>query len=284
MFKTALTLLCLLFLLPNLNAQVSTDFQVRELENSFYVTWGYNRSYYRPSTIEFKGEQFDFTLQDVTAHDDPEEFQAKVYLNPLKFTIPQFNFRLGYYIKENLSLSVGWDHMKYVITLPQRVTIDGYIDPQISSTYGGTYVNQTIDLQTNFVQYEHTDGLNYVRVGLEKYAPFYSTNNNVIRVDMSMSASAGFMLPWTDFQFFNTRYRNRPHLSGWAVSGTMAPRIHFKNIFFLQWQVQYGYIRMGDILLQDDASSRAKQEIFFNETSISLGANLPIYWRRKAAK
>ena len=263
-------------------AQSTEVFTPRELDKSFYVTWGYNRSFYRPSDIHFKGEDFDFTLYDVEADDDPEEFDAKVYLNPLKFTIPQFNFRLGYYIKENLSISMGWDHMKYIITVPQTVDIDGYIDPSLSDEYGGEYFNEPLALRQNFVRYEHSDGLNYVRFGIEKHAPFIGKRSNKFKIDVLMSASAGYMLPWTDFRFLDVRYRNKPHLSGWAVSGMIAPRLRWKNTFFVQWQAQYGYIRMGDILLQDHLESRASQSIWFNETSISLGANLPIYWRRNS--
>jgi len=117
-------------------------YSLPQRKGSFYVNWGYNRSYYRNTDIEFKGKGFDFTMEDVSAHDLPEEFSAKIYLNPLKFTIPQFDFRIGYFINEKYSVSLGWDHMKYRITETQSVRLSGTIDESVSEQYAGQYDDQ----------------------------------------------------------------------------------------------------------------------------------------------
>ena len=70
-----------------------------------------------------------FTLNDVRAADVPEDWDPKVYLNPTKLTIPQFNFRVGFSINDRWTISGGWDHMKYKILQEQIVDIDGFIDP-----------------------------------------------------------------------------------------------------------------------------------------------------------
>ena len=50
--------------------------------------------------IHFQGDGYNFTLTEVAASDSPEEWDAKVYLNPTKFTVPEFNFRAGYYLSD----------------------------------------------------------------------------------------------------------------------------------------------------------------------------------------
>jgi len=37
------------------------------------------------------------------------------YFNSGNITIPQYNFRVGYYFKPNWDISFGIDHMKYVL-------------------------------------------------------------------------------------------------------------------------------------------------------------------------
>jgi hypothetical protein len=42
-------------------------------------------------------------------------------------TIPQTNFKLGYFINDHYSIALGADHMKYVVTQDQTGNITGTI-------------------------------------------------------------------------------------------------------------------------------------------------------------
>jgi hypothetical protein len=52
--------------------------------------------------------------------------------------------------------------MKYVMRNYQDVTINGQIN--VGSGYDGSYSGETINLKPNFLQFEHTDGLNYENI------------------------------------------------------------------------------------------------------------------------
>ena len=41
-------------------------------------------------------------------------------------TIPQTNLRIGYFITDNYNISIGFDHMKYVMYNDRRVDYSGY--------------------------------------------------------------------------------------------------------------------------------------------------------------
>ncbi|NNE56370.1 MAG: hypothetical protein HKN32_10135 [Flavobacteriales bacterium] len=250
--------------------------------SKLYITWGYNRAYYNPSDIHFQGEGFNFTLYDVHATDIPEPFDAKVYLNPLKLTIPQFNFRLGYYINDKVAISAGWDHMKYKLFTNQVVKIEGYISPEASEVYGQEYPYQNIQLKPGLIQYEHSDGFNFVRLGLERYEPIWKSKKYNIEGVLFAGASAGLMFPWTDFRFDGVRYRNWIHLSGYGFSGLLGARLEMGEHFFLQARAQFGFSQLTDVLLQDDAKSRAQQKIVFFERAWSLGGYIP--WGRDKNK
>lgn len=270
-----LAILLMAFSLPEIQAQ-STEKEYKR-KNSFFSTWGYNKSHYHDSDIRFVGEDFDFTMENVSAHDIPTPFEANTYLNPLRFTIPQFDFRIGYFIKENTSISLGWDHMKYVMTHYQQVRMTGTISPSFSEPYAGDYNNSRFDLKPSFIQMEHTNGLNYVRAAIEHHANLWDNKRDNLHVDMVFGVAAGPVMTWTDTYVGGKHYKNWLHVAGWGVSALMAPRLRFKNTFFLQYQHQFGYMDLRDIIFMDSSPNRAKQKIKFNEQSISIGAQIPIF-------
>ena len=91
----------------------------------FYAYLGWNRVAYTPSDMHFSGEDYEFTLSKVQAWDDQTKFDGRLYLKPRHFAKQQTNFRFGYFFKEKWTVSLGVDHMKYVIPSDHFVRIDG---------------------------------------------------------------------------------------------------------------------------------------------------------------
>jgi len=247
------------------------------MKGSVYITWGYNRAYYGKSDVHLKGEHYDFVIHDARAEDMPEEFDPSVYFNFNQLTVPQFNFRLGYYFDENTSLSLGWDHMKYRLITTQLVRISGEIDPEYYDLpdFTGTFDRTPVIYQPRFMDYHHSDGFNYVRAGIERRLPLTSLWNGKLELVMVGGASAGVMLPWTDFTFFGVHHRNKLHLAGYAGSVNAGFRAEFLKWFFIQVNAQAGWANMPDIVLEDHLPSRASQQISFFERSWALGGYIP---------
>lgn len=245
-------------------------------EGSFYLTWGYNRAFYKPSDIHFQGDGYDFTLLQARAEDMPEKF-SKVYFDLSQFTVPQFQFRLGYYFSKNTAVSAGWDHMKYHLIPVQLVSISGYIDSvkYKGEEITGSFDNTPILYTGEFMDFHHSNGFNFIRVAIEQRLPFWSGMNGKLTAAMNASASVGAMVPWTDFTFFGSRHLNKLHLSGYGASLSAAFRIEFLRHLFLQLSAQAGWCNMPDILLEDNLPSRASQQITFLERSWSIGGYIP---------
>ena len=125
-----------------------------------YMYWGWNRSWYTDSDIHFTGDNYDFKLSDVKAKDRQTPFNVDPYFNIGRITIPQTNLRLGYFITDKIDISLGYDHMKYVMVNFQEAKINGNINT--GNKYDGTYLNDDIILDYDFLMFEHTDGLNYI--------------------------------------------------------------------------------------------------------------------------
>lgn len=238
----------------------------------FYFSWGYNRAFFNESDIHFKGEGYDFTIYKVEARDLPETFDAKVYFNITKFSIPQFNFRAGYFLNDKFSISIGTDHMKYVMVQDQEVKINGTIDTDLSETYGGIYNNDYINLSRDFLRYEHTNGFNFARIGLEYRAELWESNNKKHKITIMPGVGFGPMLPWTNYTFLNDIHSDLIHLGGVALSFTSTFRYEFKNNGYIQFQGQNGYAILNRVVLEDrSGKASAKQNISFFERSLSIG-------------
>jgi hypothetical protein len=84
-------------------AQEKTVIQDRYTSHNkgkFFISWGGNRDSYTKSDITFRGKDYNFTLDNVQAHDKPKGWHVD-YLNPARMTIPQTNLKLGYFINDH---------------------------------------------------------------------------------------------------------------------------------------------------------------------------------------
>ncbi|HNP76146.1 MAG: hypothetical protein U0289_09745 [Cyclobacteriaceae bacterium] len=261
-----------IFVVMILFAGFSGRAQEAKVARKFYVIWGWNRASYTNSDIRFHGNSYDFTLSRAVAHDRQTPIAFDPYLSPGRITIPQTNFRIGYYLNDHWSITAGVDHMKYVMDQDQTVNIDGYI--QNSQTpYDGTYPHTPIKLTEDFLTFEHTDGLNYINIEIRRHDQLLHLNRPDISVNLIEGFGAGALLPKTNTQLLlNNRY-DEFHLAGYGVSAMAGINLTFFKYFFLQSEVKGGYINMPDIRTTEFSSDRAKQHFFFDEWTMLFGVN-----------
>jgi len=242
-------------------------------KGSFYFYWGWNRSFYSPSTIHFSGNTYDFQLYDVVAVDRQSPFSADLYLNPKRMTIPQYNARIGYYFKHNLQISLGVDHMKYVMLHDQPSTINGYIYNS-NTSYDGVYVNEPITIAQDFLKFEHTDGLNYINAELRKSMRVFGVKH--VQSTFLFGGGVGMLLPKTNTTLLaNSRY-DAFHLAGYGVNGVMSLQLNFFKYFFVQGEAKMGFIHMPDIRTTMNAGDRASQMFLYNQFNINFGVQFSL--------
>jgi len=264
-------------------SDVPSEFSKLGRKGQLSVYWGYNRAYYNKSDIHFKGANYDFTLHQARGEDMPEKFDPEVYFNLTQLTIPQFNFRVGYFVGENTSISIGWDHMKYRLITTQLLKISGTISDEVYDMegYTGTFDHDYILYKPGFVDFHHSDGFNFIRVALEQRVPIISDRKGNHLVAFFGGVSLGVLMPWTDFTFFGEHFRNKPHFAGYGASINAGFRYEFFKWFFLQANAQAGRANMPDIVLENELASRASQKISFFERSWALGGYIPLGSRKK---
>jgi hypothetical protein len=236
------------------------------------VYWGWNRGHFSNSDITFKGNNYAFTLADVKAGDRPKPFGI-YYFQLDEITIPQTNFSIGYFFKDNYSLSIGFDHMKYVMRNDQSVRIDGNI--QTGGEYDGVYSNNEITLTEDFLLFEHTDGLNYVNVEMSRFDNIdnwlkFKIKN--IDINITEGLGVGILYPQTNTTLMGKERYDEHHLSGYGFSAHAGLNITFFKHFFIQSNLKVGYINMQDIRTTVIKTEKASQHFTFIENMYVFGA------------
>ncbi|TYA86799.1 hypothetical protein [Seonamhaeicola marinus] len=247
-------------------------------KGKFYLYWGWNRADYTKSDITFSGPDHNFTLYNVSAHDNPQDkFGFKEHLNPGRMTIPQTNFRIGYFLNDNYSISFGFDHMKYVVDRPQDVTINGHISD--GSTFDGTYNNETITVEDDFLQFEYTDGLNYINLELNRndHLKFIKTNPKTVYFNSIVGVGAGVLFPRTNATFLGREKNDKFSVSGFGASAKVGLNITFLKHFFVQSELKGGYINMLNSKTTSDPANKAKHHFFFLQRNIVFGAHFRLF-------
>lgn len=237
-------------------------------KGDIYFYWGWNRGFYTNSDIHFTGEHYDFQLDDVVANDRQTPFELNPYLNPGQLTIPQTNFRIGYFINDHYNISFGFDHMKYVVQQKQTVKINGEIS-NTGTGYDGRYENDDILITPGFLQFEHTDGLNYINLSLRRVDEILHLNK--LSINVTGGVDAGVLVPRTDSELLNFGENDKYHLSGYGGSLVAGLNITFFNHFFVQSEMKGGYINMPDMLTTGSEMDSASQSFFFGQYNIVLG-------------
>lgn len=245
-------------------------------KGKFFAYWGWNRGHYSKSDITFKGENYDFTLSDVSAKDKPKPFGI-YYFKIDEITIPQTNFRIGYFFKENYTISLGVDHMKYVMKNDQTVKINGNIN--LGADFDGTYANDDIVLTEDFLLFEHTDGLNYVNVevsrfdNLDNWLKFKVKN---IDINLTEGFGVGLLYPKTNTTLLGKDRYDEFNVSGYGVSAHVGLNITFFKYFFIQSNMKVGYINMQDVRTTASTKDSASQNFTFFENMYVFGARFGI--------
>ncbi len=270
--KIASISLLLLISIPGF-AQDQTLFPSNPHKGKMYVFWGWNFDWFSHSDINFTGDQYNFDLKDVVAKDRRLKFTLGGYLNPGVATIPQYNFRIGYFFKDNYSVSIGTDHMKYVVVTDQIVPITGYINGS-NTKYDGVYENEDIALSDDFLHLEHTDGLNYVNADIRRFDELI--NWGKVQVNLTEGIGAGILYPRTNSTLLMNERYDEFHVAGYGFSGVVALNLTFFKNFFLQSEFKTGYINMPDIRTTMSSSDKASQDFIFYQVNILFGATFHI--------
>jgi hypothetical protein len=274
--KTKFSITCLIIFTNFINAQeVSSEKYTAHNKGKFYIFWGGNRDYYTNSDITFTGKDYKFTLENVEAHDKPKGYHVD-YVNPARMTIPQTNFRMGYFINDHYNISIGLDHMKYVMDQNQVVNYFGNYQNEGTNFYGETLSNGQVLLTEDFLTFEHTDGLNYINSEFCRVDDisklFGIRNTDKFQINLTEGLGAGLLYPKTNAKLMQQERHDDFHVSGYGISAKAGLNFTFYKYFFIQTEIKGGYINMNSIQTTNtESEDEASQDFNFSQTVIAFG-------------
>lgn len=257
------------------NAQENTanpDKYTAHNKGKLYIFWGGNRESFSKSDIHFKGDNYNFTLHNVAASDKPKGWQID-YINPARMTIPQTNLRIGYFISDHYNISIGVDHMKYVIYNDRRVNYSGSYPN--SGSYNENPANGQLTLDEDFLLFEHTDGLNYINTEIARVDDisqlFGLPNTDKFQINLTEGLGAGILLPKTNSTLLGKERHDDFNLAGYGLSAKVGLNFTFFKHFFIQTELKGGFIEMNNIRTTQSTADSAEQNFWFFQRIITVG-------------
>lgn len=241
-------------------------------KGKFFFSWGGNREVYSKSDVTFSGSNYNFTIQNIIAHDKPKGWHID-YINPGRMTIPQTNLRMGYFINDHYSVAIGVDHMKYVMTQNQIANVTGTIGAGLP--FSGTYTNTPTVMSESFLMFEHTDGLNYVNTEFSRHDDisqwFSISDTDKLQINLTEGIGVGMLYPRTNTTLLSKPRYDEFHVAGYGTSIKAGLNFTFFKHFYLQTEIKGGYINMPDIRTTQSTTDSASQEFFFFQKIIAFG-------------
>ena len=228
--------------------------------NKWYIYWGSHRSFYVNSDIIFTKDGSNFLLKDVKAHDLPNPWSDLFshYLNPFKMTVPPFNFRIGYYINNNVSLSLGMNHLKYVVDGSKIANMIGTLD-------GQNYNGKKID---SFLSYEHTNGYNIISSDVDYIDTIYF--NNTVDISLFTGVGIGIVYPKSAVKLKNYDLVDKFNISGVDISAKVGTEFTFYQSYICRLILRGGHSNMFNVLTTKNGG-KAEQDIYHLSISFVLG-------------
>jgi len=214
------------------HAKQSSDTSSIKPFHRLYGNWGYTKCWFSHSDIHFtgafKGNSYDFTIQNAKAHDrmNMESILPQI-------TVPQYVYRIGYFFdkKRQWAIEFNFDHSKYIMDDNQTAHVKGSIN------------NANIDADTmispgNFVHFEHTNGANFYLINGVRRFELWKNRRHTYRINALVKAGAGFVIPKTDITLWGTRLDNRFHIAGYMFGLETCLRFNIGPWFFLEPSVK----------------------------------------------
>lgn len=264
-------IILLFFCISQLQAQrlFNSTKKISNGRGTFFMNWGYQRSFYTKSDIEFNNSDYKFTLRNATAIDDPTK-NVGDYLRLNEFFNPQYSVRAGYYYMNKYALTFGLDHMKYVLTDGNQVLLDGEIDSSLHTIWAGDYKNEQVVTNRNDFHYQNV-GLNFIRLELLRTDKLYQSKNKVFALSSNLSLGFGGIVS-------NATLLLRPKttvtrsLSGYGLSASAGLRLEFFRNFYIQAQISGGSINQTNLKTEsDDKKAYIKQQFWYGQRQINVG-------------
>lgn len=243
-------------------------------KHEFYFSWGYNAEWYTHSNIHISQAALgnNYTFESVKAHDHLGWNEGLFHE---AISIPQYNYRLGFFIneKKQLAIEINFDHTKYIFGDNQIVHIKGTVN---GKPYDGNvlFKENTEAGADSSSYYFLNNGANFLLFNLVKRWHFISNKKETIKIDALAKAGIGPVIPHVQNKFFDQQPNDQHfQLGGWNIGIEGAVRATFFNYVYLEYTNKLDYARYSGLRIYQGT---AKQAFGTYEMILNLGVTFPV--------
>jgi len=243
------------------------DLKVKKCRiRSVWGSWGYNEEWYTNSNVHIQQSALGNNYEIVQAQARDHLGWNTGILNKA-LTIPQYNYRLGFYLNEqqDMGFELNFDHTKYLLRDPQTIHVTGTMNNQSVNEY----VNFT---QSNGFYYYLNNGANFFLFNFVKRWGITRSQSNNFALDFVGKAGIGPVVPHVQNMLFGEA--NLPHfqLGGWNTGVETVLRATIYKYAFVEFSQKVDYARYQQLSIYE---GKAHQAFGTYEIILSVGAYLP---------
>jgi hypothetical protein len=244
-------------------ANVTTP-QYTGKKGEIYFSWGYNEEWYTHSNIHVSQPSLGnhFTFKNTIAVDKPG-WTGKFFHKPM--TIPQYNYRIGYFFKNNWAVELNFDHAKYVVAHQQLLHIKGTINHKPVDNY--------VDNGPDILGYQLNNGANFFLFNLVHRLQMPYVNFTNLNAALLLKGGVGFMVPHVDNKIFGNQNDRGFQFGGLDVGAEAAMRITFFRHVYLEYCNKLVFTDYWGLKVY---KGKARQNFGTYEMILNLGGTFPI--------
>jgi hypothetical protein len=232
----------------------------------FYLSWGYNTEWYTHSTVHIRQNSLgnDYEMLKVKGHDH-RGWDTGLFNKDL--TIPQYNYRLGYFFSKNQdwAIELSFDHTKYIIADGQSVHIKGKLNNKEQDLY------IPFTLQNGFYYYLN-NGANFFLINLVRRFSLYRSANKNLAVDFLAKAGVGPVVPHVENSLFGHKNKKHFQFGGWNTGIETALKVSIYKYAYLEFAQKVDYARYSNLRIYEGT---ARQAFGTYELILNLGIQFP---------
>lgn len=243
-------------------------------KHELYFSWGYNKEWYTNSNVSVSQPSLgnSFTFVNVKGVDHPGWENEQFFTKAL--SIPQYNYRLGYFIDRDKgwAVEINFDHTKWLFPNNQMVHIKGKINNQ---PIDGQVLFADSVAETDSSSYHYlNNGANFLLFNVVKRWHIWANKKQTILVDGLGKFGVGPVIPHVQVKYFNQQ-QNDPHfqLGGWNVGLEADLKVTFFQYVYIEYANKLDYARYTNLKIYQGTD---KQAFGTYEMILNLGISFPV--------
>ncbi len=240
-----------------------------------YGAFGYNAEWYARNDINISQPSLGnkYKMAGVTAN-DYVGWNKNLFRTQL--TIPQYNYRLGFWFKKHKTWGVeaNFDHTKYQLTPGESVRLQGTVNNRSLDTY--------IVVRDGYFHWKLNNGANFLCFNIMKRIYVIGSKNGNFKMFNIYKAGAGPTIPHVENTLFGMDNHPGFQLGGWNFGLEASYRMEFFNYIYLDLAQKLDYARYFGLKVY---KGTATQQLCTYEVMATLGVMIPYepFWKKKKA-